>query len=80
MPGFDHQGILDELLIYDSKSDCAHFLNGTAKLVFQLLQKNHSIEEIEKEIRKKFKVENDKKINDDIKKIYEDFKAKGLIE
>jgi len=42
----------DELLIYDSQSDNAHFLNGTAKLVFELIQKNCSFDEIEEEIRK----------------------------
>lgn len=69
----------EELLVYDSLSDNAHFLNGTAKLVFELLQKKYSNDQIEQEIRKKFKIKDDKNIADEIKKTCEDLKAKGLI-
>ncbi|OGL39675.1 MAG: hypothetical protein A3C43_03315 [Candidatus Schekmanbacteria bacterium RIFCSPHIGHO2_02_FULL_38_11] len=69
----------DELLIYDSQSDNAHFLNGTAKLVFELIQKNCSFDEIEEEIRKKFKVSDDKNVASEIKKTCEDLKTKGLL-
>jgi len=76
---FIYKDLGDELLIYDSISDNAHFLNGTAKLIFELLRENYSTEEIEKEIRKKFKIADSSKIQEDIKKALEDFKAKELI-
>ena len=76
---FIYKDLGEELLIYDELSDKAHFLNGTAKEIFLLLQKNYSHEEIEKGIRNKFEIKDDRNIKDDIKKAYEEFKAKGLI-
>ena len=76
---FIYKDLGEELLVYDELSDKAHFLNGTAKEIFLLLQKNYSHEEIEKEIRKKFKINDDSNIENDIKKAYEEFKTKGLI-
>ena len=76
---FIYKNLGEELLIYDELSDKAHFLNGTAKEIFLLLQKNYSHEEIEKEIRKKFRINDNSNIENDIKKAYEEFKAKGLI-
>ena len=76
---FIYKNLGEELLIYDELSDKAHFLNGTAKKIFLLLQKNYSHEEMEKEIRKKFEIKGNRNIEDDIRKVYEEFKVKGLI-
>jgi PqqD family protein of HPr-rel-A system len=76
---FIYKDLGEELLVYDELSDKAHFLNGTAREIFLLLQKNYSHEEIEKEIRKKFKIEDSRNVGEDIRKAYEEFKARGLI-
>jgi len=69
----------DEVVLYDEKGNTVHVLNATAKLIWELCDGVHSLEEIEQAIRSNFSGLEDRDIAQDILKVIDIFRRKGLL-
>lgn len=69
-----------EGLLYNTKSDEVHILNKTARLIYRLKRDGKNNIEIEKTVRKTFKIDVDQNIDSDIRKCLNDLAEKGLLE
>lgn len=68
-----------ETLLYDDTEEAIHVLNPTAKLVWELCDGEHTVEDIERKIRESFSVAEDYDVMRDIQRTMETFIAKGLL-
>ena len=68
-----------DLMLYDTENDDVHVLNPTAKLIFNLLTAGKDIDEIEKELRANFNVDETLNLRDDVRYYLDKMHEMGLI-
>lgn len=74
------QDIGREALLYSVRGKAFHVLNPTARLIWELCDGNHTVEDIEQAIRENFSMANEYDISGDIRRTLKFFSNKGLIE
>ncbi|OEU49809.1 MAG: hypothetical protein BA861_07720 [Desulfobacterales bacterium S3730MH5] len=67
-----------ELMLYETEKDSVHLLNPTARLIYDLYNKGRDLTEIEQEIRKNFRVD-DQDLRGDVLRCLEELRRKQLI-
>lgn len=77
--GFFVQDAGGEAILYSSSKKAIHILNPAAKLIWNLCDGNHTLEDIEQAIRTNFSVANKHDVSGDIRKILEVFSSKGIL-
>ena len=73
------QDIGRETLLYSAEGKVIHVLNSTAKLVWELCDGAHIIEDMEQAIRENFSTSKEHNVTEDIKKTLDLFSSKGVI-
>ena len=73
------QDLGSELMVYDKEKDNVHVLNETAKVILQLAEKGHSLNDIEKELKKRFSINSNQDVKGDIKRVIKELQEKGLL-
>jgi hypothetical protein len=68
-----------ELMVYDPDLDAVHVLNATALLVYKLCSQGKKPAEIEREIRKKFAIDQDEDVLRGIQECITELQEKGLL-
>jgi len=68
-----------EAVLYNSKTFSVHIVNDTAHQIWKLSNGRNTIRDIEKKIKKKYRLDEELSIEKDIKKTLAEFKEKGLI-
>lgn len=77
---FVAQSLDGELLLYNIQGEQVHVLNPTAQCIWDLCDGEHTIADIEQEIRANFSVPPNCQIKDDIQKTLSVFNQKGLLQ
>ena len=70
----------DETLLYSAEEEAIHVLNPTAKLIWELCDGEHSLEEMDQALRASFAVPEEHNVARDIRRTLEVFASKGLLE
>jgi len=68
-----------DLMLYDTENDDVHVLNPTAKLIFNPFTAGKDIDEIEKELRANFNVDETLNLRDDVRYYLDKMHEMGLI-
>ncbi|MDG6025390.1 MAG: PqqD family protein [Candidatus Brocadia sp.] len=79
-PGIMVQDMGRETLLYSAEGKAIHVLNPTAKLIWELCDGKHSIEEMEQVIRAGFSISDNHNVAGDIRHTLEVFTEKGVVE
>jgi hypothetical protein len=69
-----------ETLLYGDEGKAIHVLNPTAKLIWDLCDKEHEIADMERVIRSRFSVPDDQDVVGDVRRTLEELADKGLLE
>ena len=77
---FVSQDIGGETILYSKDDEAIHVLNPTAKVIWDLCDGQHSIDEIERALRDNFSIKDDQDVAGDILRTLAVFQAKGLIQ
>jgi hypothetical protein len=78
-PGVLTKQVGSESILYKSTNEEIHVLNSTARLVWDLCDGEHTVEEIEQSIRKNFAVPPGYHLTEDILETLRVFSQKGLL-
>lgn len=70
----------DEFLIYSSERKELHVINPTAQLIWDFCDGEHSLADIENEMRMRFSIPADRDLTGDIQNALTIFRDKGLLE
>ena len=70
----------DEFLIYSAEHKEIHVINPTAQLIWNMCDGEHSLSDIEQEIRAHFSISPERDITGDIQSTLNIFRTKGLLE
>ena len=73
------QQLGEEILLYTSENESVHVLNGTAGFIWKLCDGKHSLADIEKELLKRYELNPDQDVIQDVINVVDDFKYKGLM-
>jgi hypothetical protein len=68
-----------ELMLYDPDRDAVHVLNSTALLVYKLFSEGKEPKEIEREVRRRFAVDQNEEILNGILECIAELQKKGLL-
>lgn len=68
-----------EAVLYSSNQKSIHVLNPTARLIWELCDGEHSLEDIEREIRQRFAVPEDLDVMGDIRRTLAVFTEKEIL-
>ncbi len=74
------QDIGREVLLYSAQEKVFHILNPTAKIIWELCDGKHTIEDMEQVIRAKFSFSNGHDVMKDIQQTLQTFVGKGVLE
>ncbi len=74
------QDIGREMLLYNAQEKVFHMLNPTAKIIWELCDGKHTIEDMERIIRAKFSFSNGHDVIKDIQQILDVLANKGVLE
>jgi hypothetical protein len=69
-----------ESLLYSAEGKVIHVLNPTAKLVWELCDGMHTIEDMERELRMNLSTSKEHNVVEDIKRTLDLFVSKGIID
>lgn len=69
----------DEFLIYSAENKELHVINQTARLIWEMCDGEHSVNDMESEIRAHFSVPQEMSIVTDIRNTINTFQEKGLL-
>ena len=70
----------NETILYSSGKRVIHVLNHTAKLVWELCDGSHSIEDMERAMRAKFSFSAECDVEKDVREMLDDFAKTGVLE
>lgn len=73
------QDIGRETLLYSDKEKLIHVLNPTAKLIWELCDGMHTVEDMERAIRESFSLSPEHDVIGDIQRTLEVFDLKGIV-
>jgi hypothetical protein len=79
-PGILASDIGDESLLFSADQETIHVLNPVAKLIWDLCDGTHTLQEIEQAIRAGFSASEDHDVLADVRQTLETFDAQGLLE
>ncbi|MBM2832876.1 MAG: pqqD 1 [Candidatus Brocadiaceae bacterium] len=68
-----------ESLLYSVEDKVINVLNPTAKLIWELCDDTHTLEDMEREVRDHFSISNEYNLIEDIKKTLDVFVGKGIV-
>lgn len=68
-----------EVMIYDPRSDLYHFLNATARQIWQLCDGSHGIDDMVDDVLKTFPQVPETQVRRDVERVVQDFVEKGLV-
>jgi len=68
-----------DLMLYQTEKDDVHVLNPTARVIYHQYKSTKSLEEIEKALRERFKIDPELDIRGDIENCIAELKQKQLI-
>ena len=74
------QDIGRETLLYSAEGKTIHVLNPTAKVIWDLCDGAHTIEDMEHEIRSSFSFSREHNVIEDVKRTLGIFKDKGILD
>lgn len=74
------QDIGREALLYSVRGKIFHVLNPTARLIWELCDGEHTIEDMEQAIRNRFYLTKKYDVTGDILRVLKFFRSKGLLE
>lgn len=69
-----------ETVLFDPESGAVHTLNPTARLIWQLCDGQHSLEDMAKALMQDFRVGDGVEVSHDVKETVERFRQEGLLE
>lgn len=69
-----------EWLLYEAETEKLHVLNPTAEFVWRLCDGSRDIEDIKNEMRNKFKITDEQKLEDDLNAVLNEFVQIGVIQ
>lgn len=69
-----------ELVLFDEADEVVHVLNTTAKLVWELCDARHTIDDIAQALRAQFAIPSDRDVLADVTETLALFSAKGLLQ
>lgn len=78
--GIKIEEIGKEAVLYSSSQKSIHVLNPTARLIWELCDGDHTLSDIEKEIRRRFAVPEDLDVMGDIRRTLAVFAEKEILE
>jgi hypothetical protein len=78
--GLIAQDLGRESLLYSTEGKVIHVLNPTAKLIWELCDGAHTIEDMEREVRANFSASKEHNVIEDIKQTLDLFVSKGIID
>jgi PqqD family protein of HPr-rel-A system len=70
----------NESVLFNKETGAVHVLNPTADRIWELCDGEHSIQEIEDEVRREFHPDGDRDIAADIRNVLERFTKEGLLD
>ncbi len=73
------QDIGRETLLYSDKEKLIHVLNPTAKLIWELCDGIHTVEDMERAIRESFSLSREHDVMGDIQRTLDVFARKGMV-
>lgn len=68
-----------EVILYSSQQEGIHILNPTARLIWELCDGEHTLEEMEQTLRANFSISPDYNVIEDIQNILDVFDTKELL-
>jgi hypothetical protein len=74
------QDIGREALLYCVRGKIFHVLNPTARLIWELCDGEHTVENMEQAIRNRFSLTKEYDVTGDILRVLKFFRSKGLLE
>jgi len=69
-----------EWLLYDPEKEKLHILNPTAEFVWRLCDGNHDIASIKAEMRDKYDINDDQRLDGDLNGILKEFARIGILQ
>jgi len=69
----------DEMMIYEPEADLIHFLNPTARRIYQLYQQGMDSRTIEDVMREEFEIPEGRDLQADIQRCLKEFLQKDLL-
>lgn len=69
-----------EVLLYDPKTEKVHVLNSTSYFIWELIDGNNSIEQMENSVRDYYQPENSQDVKVDVQRTIDKFIQMGLLE
>ena len=69
-----------EVLLYDPNTEKVHVLNSTSHFIWENMDGNHSLDDIQKLVQKKFNITDSNQVQQDIKKAIELFDEMDLLD
>ena len=70
----------NELVLFDEAEEVVHVLNTTAKLVWELCDAHHTIDDMAQALRAQFAIPSDRDVLADVTETLALFSAKGLLQ
>ena len=78
--GLRNENIGNEAVLYNSDQKAIHVLNSTAQVIWELCDGDHTLEDIEQEIRKRFTVPEGYDVISDVRQTLAIFAEKDILE
>ncbi len=78
--GFVAESIGNEVVLYSSDQRAIHVLNSTAQVIWDLCDGDHTLSDIEQEIRRRFAVPEGQDVAGDIRRTMAVFAEKQLLD
>jgi len=78
--GFTKADFDNEAVLYAVDDETIHCLNATARIIWELCDGTHSVDEMEQALRNAFSVPPDRDVRADILRTLNTLAAKGLLE
>ena len=69
-----------ETVLYRAEAKVFHLLNPTARVILELCDGEHTVEDMEQEIKARFSTSHENDVVGDIQQIIELFAVKGILE
>jgi hypothetical protein len=70
----------DQTILYNTNRKAIHVLNPTARLIWDLCDGEHSLQDMEQTMRSNFSIPREQDVYADILRILDEFASKGLVE
>lgn len=79
-PTIDVLDLDNETLLYDTQSKTIHSLNATAYSIWKMCDGQHTLSDIEQQLRKTFAIAESHDLSQDVRHTLDALNAKGLLQ